>query len=670
MAELPKFPLTGTTLSKNVGLDRVSLFVNTVGSSLFPAGQYVFFTKAQSTFYRKKPINGAWSDDILLISNVSESHSAIDANGYPVTAYEAADGTLKVHYYESGIETTTTLASAGSFPTVVVDTNDTYVVWAPPNYTDHLLFAQHCSAYAATKPYAITLPGSINMMNVTVTPDNKWLFAFEVIPLNGTSKVYIAFTNPFVKFATTDLVMFTTFMTGFMLNDYFVIAELFEANNLNVGVFSEHAGPDAFTIAEVANNAKLNLIPLTKFNLNEYFIVAQQSDNRVLNTVLLKYALGPESFYVSESKTLTTLIPVPYTNGKLNEYFVVSESTLTDLVRDVTPVSRHYSEIMSIADPKETSQLLFIQQNKPVFQEYMILSDQYHSNDDGKGNGTNYVLTTYFFPKNIKIPDYFVLDDSNSFPPGNYVFTSLSNIIDYTDGSLTEIPSQKTDPYSRKRAHDVFYVADSKLNFSQIALTIYDVKFRDSCSIKEVSPTFLLIANIYYFNTERFQIGEQGLPIAGPLISGKHASLSETLQIPDVLTILTSSQRNYSKTFSEAMSIVFANVSASQGLLPSQFAHFIENNLYINNQIIVNVVQTNPTIKIKVLDDFGPYNYYALINAPKESRLLTFTNASTVEPLYFYFVGTTPQLRSGPQHYNVAVVEQVPGVTLTPIVHS
>jgi hypothetical protein len=195
MQGIPVFPLEGSAISKRVDLDRISLIVNAVGSPDFPAGQYIFYSKSHSLWYRYKQVNQSWTGEQLWLSNARESNVKFDANGYPFTTYiNNEDLSLNILYYVDGSVQNQVIAPAGRFPTVLIDDVDTWVFWVPFPYTNALNYVQGCSNFSTIKPYTFTPPSEIVMMNMEYLPDKRWVFTFscEGYPSNT---IYTAYTS-------------------------------------------------------------------------------------------------------------------------------------------------------------------------------------------------------------------------------------------------------------------------------------------------------------------------------------------------------------------------------------------------------------------------------------------------------------------------------------------
>ena len=109
MVGLPNFPVVGTILSNSVTIDRFTLVPNIVGSDEFPAGQYAFYSKNSSLWYKYKTATTSWTQELLYIESAGQSNTKFDQKGYPITAYVDINGLVKVNYYTDGTLNTKTI---------------------------------------------------------------------------------------------------------------------------------------------------------------------------------------------------------------------------------------------------------------------------------------------------------------------------------------------------------------------------------------------------------------------------------------------------------------------------------------------------------------------------------------------------------------------------------
>lgn len=211
MGGLPSFPINGSVISTGVTNDRLSLVVNEVANDTFPAGQYVFYTKNSSIWYKYKTATTAWTNEFPWISNASQSNVKFDANGYPVTAYIAPNGTVNVvHYDAQGNILTNTVAITGFMPTVAINNLDVYVFFVPPNFTNFILCADTLGDFSIIHSYPVSAPGQIESMQIEFVSNDRFLFTFE-IDTDTTQQIYIGFTDPAIMLMAYDVQAFVYF---------------------------------------------------------------------------------------------------------------------------------------------------------------------------------------------------------------------------------------------------------------------------------------------------------------------------------------------------------------------------------------------------------------------------------------------------------------------------
>ena len=311
---LPKFPIIGSAISQNLTLDRISLCINSIDNSNFPAGQYLFYSKNLSIWYKYQTLTSPWSDETLYISNASSSNVKIDDNGYPVISYIDASDNIQLNYYTNAVSTTTQVASSGTLPTVVIDGSDTYVFWVPQNSNNLFLnYAQSSENYSVVHQYNVSTPGNIDMMNIQVIDIGVWLFSFEV-NVGGNKEIYIAKSIPGSHIGWEDLISFSTFIAPGKI-DIHSLASFFYSNNHDLhmsAMFQYVANLFSFATFIVTVAGHTDIHSLASFEPNY--------DQLVL-------ALGPLSYYefndTASSGTYDSLI---LANNPL-AYYKINEST-------------------------------------------------------------------------------------------------------------------------------------------------------------------------------------------------------------------------------------------------------------------------------------------------------------------------------------------------------
>src|ERR1700680_5112457 len=196
MSGLSRFPILGTILSNNVTSDRYTLIANIIDNSLFPSGQYVFYTKNLSIWYKYTTTTQSWTQELLYIASAGQSNTKFDQNGYPITAYVDINGLVKINYYTNGNLNTTTVAVSGSLPTVIQsNTGDTYLFWVPQNSNGYLYYTQSSSNFNIIHPFVINTipPGPISSLQIQNGLNNIFIFSFTIDYFG--KKVYVAYTD-------------------------------------------------------------------------------------------------------------------------------------------------------------------------------------------------------------------------------------------------------------------------------------------------------------------------------------------------------------------------------------------------------------------------------------------------------------------------------------------
>ena len=202
MATLVNFPIEGSVVSNNVAQDRFSLVVNTVGNLTFPVGQYLFYSKNGSLWYKFKNLSN-WSIEHLYIVGGSQSNTKFDNNGYPITSYVDSKSNVKLHYYLNNNVQNMTLAKNSSLPTVVVGSQDTFVFFVPNSYMGTINYVQQIDSFRLIKPYSINVPGKITSMQIQAISGGNFIFSFGSTVLepnlNNTHQIYLSISNPPIK---------------------------------------------------------------------------------------------------------------------------------------------------------------------------------------------------------------------------------------------------------------------------------------------------------------------------------------------------------------------------------------------------------------------------------------------------------------------------------------
>lgn len=206
MQSLPNFPVPGTILTRSVSLDRISFALNTVpNNAAFPTGEYIFFGKNGSLFYKFRTPNGTWSGDILYIAGATGSNTKFDINGYPATAYLDTHNNIHVQYWLDDVQSSYTIGNLGTLPTIVTFGGDITVFYVPTSYAGALQYTQLCTRYSVSKVFQVGVPGTISNLQIEQLSDLETLmFAFESDQgQNGPNawnyasrQVYVAFAKP------------------------------------------------------------------------------------------------------------------------------------------------------------------------------------------------------------------------------------------------------------------------------------------------------------------------------------------------------------------------------------------------------------------------------------------------------------------------------------------
>lgn len=626
MAGLPIFPLPGTTISTNVDVARLSIDVNNISNPDWALGQYVFFQKASSIWFKYKNTSTIWTNEKLYLTNVRQSDTKFDKNGYPMTAYvDNVDNKVKMVYYPDGIQTTVVLASGGSFPTVVIDENDSYVVWVPNNFNNFLMYAQLCTNWLLASPYSLTLPGSIKMMSIQVVSDNRWLFTFEC-ETTPENKIYIAFTNPTYKFATGNFEMFVTFLKSTMIDEYFVVAEYSQQELFELGVYSNKYNEN-LDILQVGVTGVLTLISSESVNPSEYFVVAEKSDLMLIADLLTSITLPNESFSISDKIRPTfDLTYIPDVGFNFNEYFVVAEDKDVFSIVSATTPSQFINETINIKEYSLSYENTFVGLDKANLLELLEITQI--------DKDTKFVLglppTTVVKYENFN--EYFAIQE-------HFATDSLVQTIFIDQANL---------------GPEKFYILDGKFpTFSEIELFIHSLNSKESFSITDNSNLLTFTLNILYIVNENFAVKDNNEATYDFKVSSLSAKFLEKLQIPDILSIITSTESNISQKLNENFAVGITNESYNLESISNLNKKIHENNLYIGEGTQSNSSESN--ISIKILQNIAPYVYNYVYNITEELSASVFTAENSVVPAFYYFATTSEKSLSGPKSYNIAI---------------
>lgn len=196
--QFPLFPVPGTIIAPNVSLDRFSLVVNAIENSTFIAGQYVFYTKNNSIWYRFRTATSNWSNEYLLTCGndigVKDSQTQFDANGYPVTVFVTNTNFIGIHYWVNGVETTTITSHQNRFcPNSIVTTNIIIIMYIPPGYSGNLLFTTSKDNFVKECIYSVNIPGNLQSFSLKQYSDYQWTFSFSTLT-GGINEVFFATT--------------------------------------------------------------------------------------------------------------------------------------------------------------------------------------------------------------------------------------------------------------------------------------------------------------------------------------------------------------------------------------------------------------------------------------------------------------------------------------------
>jgi hypothetical protein len=197
-ATTPKFPVNGSIISYNVAEDRISLVVNAVDiNTMFPAGQYIFYTKNGSVWYKYRTTTQTWSNEYFLTcalgAGAYQSQTQFDCAGYPVTVYSTGLGYAGIHYWKNGIETTITTTHFGASPNSIVTSNIIVILYIPPGYMNSLKYVTSLDNFVKECSYYVGIPGALQSYSLKQIDDIHWTFSFSTL-YNGQDTVYFATT--------------------------------------------------------------------------------------------------------------------------------------------------------------------------------------------------------------------------------------------------------------------------------------------------------------------------------------------------------------------------------------------------------------------------------------------------------------------------------------------
>lgn len=630
MAGLPHFPIAGSVLSNNVSEDRFSLLVNPVGNVLFPAGQYVFYTKNKSLWYKYKTPTQTWSSETLFISGGFSSNTKFDLNGYPVTGYLLPDSSINLQNYVNGVVNTTTIAASGSLPTVVINADDTFLFFIPPSYVDTFNYVQGCDSFSIIKNYKAIIPGTVTSMQIQLVDKGKFLFSFECDTINS-KKVYIAFSNPNFQFITKDLPAFITFMQGNFVDEYFVIAEKAESNVLALGTYSQISNEE-FNISELFETANLILVSTGTNGISDYFIVSQVSDLRAIADVVASVKIRDEFLTISDDlKPDFKLNFIPANHPVFGDYFVVSESSdvftekLTVTKKDLGIESLGLKDLNIFYSSKKEST------TAPVLNEKLYIFDD---NDRGPlpdGRGPRYVFTAVS-PNVQRRNEYFVIEELVHIQTDKFIKT-----IDSVDGLL---------------GPDKFYINDFEFPSFENIRTIFiseNTKL-ESFSIND-SSFFNLYMDPYYASKELLEITEPKID----LLSSEEKladSVIEKLQIHEILSIVFSTQADFNFNIATDFYLGFLNEIHIKTTVAEPPVNLREEFGIVEG---IQSVSGLSSISLKILKDIAPYTFYTTYNVTEELSATTFLSNNSAIPSFYYYSSVRTKAQIGPHEYDVVI---------------
>lgn len=630
MAGLPRFPISGAILSNNVAADRFTLITNTVGSSAFPAGQYVFYTKNASVWYKYKTTTTPWTSELLYIGAASQPNTKFDQNGFPVTGYVDSQGLVKVNYYTGGTLNTATVAISGSLPTVIQTPEDTYLFWVPANYSGNINWAQLCSSFSVNHPYPINIPGTISSMQIQNAAKNTLVFSFTIDNGSGR-KVYVAFTDPARKMVTYDLQAMLNFVQGTFLDpEDFIIAEDGQGSTLSEAIVGSPKPTDSFRIADSAVNPQLTLIKNQATLSPEYFIISQQTDMEIITQVIVAQKFR-DMMSVAEMPPSFGLVFIPDNKFGENEYFVVSEVVNAENSTIAVQAQVLGLEPFSLKESTPTFQSTNVAPVVETINEELIFADI----------SSGFLLTNYQIPvQPPKTVESFVLDEEA------YTFTlPLTAAVLGFDLNDDDTPN-----------HFRIYLDDTLPEYFLLdAVFFANGKLDEGFIIGEANNSFLLTALIdAKFNNNPLVISDsEGVNYAEAIAILTSHSM-ESLQLHEssntILLYTDISLKNY-----EFFNVNFENsiysqtVSKNTGKLHDAF-------------MIKEGIQTetySPGISFKILQDVtAPYQYKVPKPVLKEVPLITFLSYNNNIPSYYYFLDTSNFASyQGPKTYDINVVE-------------
>jgi hypothetical protein len=648
MAGLPNFPVKGSILSNSVAEDRISLLTNTVGSSAFPAGQYVFYTKNNSIWYRYKTSVQKWSSEFLYISNGYSSNTKFDSNGFPITAYSLPNGSVNLQHYPGGVQTNLTIASSGTLGTVAIDSSDTYVFFVPPNFNQNLQYTQAYNNFTVISNYSAVLPGNITAMQIqlTHTSDDKerFLFSFECDIINN-KKVYVAFTNPNIPFVTYDLNAFITFKSPYYQEEYFVIAEILNKEIFTDTVISQSSSEN-FAINDIKATDKLTLVRTGINFLPEYFVIAQKSDLEAIADVVASIKMQGETLLIPDDASDFGLTFVPSSNARFPEYFIVAEvPPLVETEKLVKNSANLGNPVFEIEDSGYVFTVHTVtQNNSQVLNDNLIVSDSFTpqyvfdtntNTNPGSGVGIPIKITQ-------KLQDYFVIQAALA--SGNFIETI--QIIDVNAGN------------------DKLYIEDLQFpSFEYISIVGADIKGLNSgFIIDDSSNSYDLIPNIYYHGNEYFNISEitQTFLTSAYIIPSEQ--VSEKLQIHEILNIILSTATDFNYFAAEKLYMDFTSLSYDINVSKAASKHYGES-FSINEGVIATI--DYPPLKADFPQDAVPYLYKKAFPATQILSASIFMSSSDTVPTFYYYIGNGYVELPGPKDYSLVITEPTVIHTLT-----
>jgi len=640
MAGLPNFPIIGSILSNAVAQDRFSLLTNPIGNKNFPAGQYVFYTKNNSLWYKFKTPSQTWSPETLYIKGGSGSNTKFDGNGYPVTGYLLANGSVNIQYYTTaGYPKTVTVAASGCLPTVVINPNDTYLFYIPVGYISNFQYVQRFTNFNVINNYPAYVPGTISAMQIQLARNGNFIFSFES-DTPDSRKVYIAFSNPNLIFATYDLKAFIDFLQGPQIDEYIVIGEYSQFTPTTDYWIRSTKDVESFTINEFANTANIPYMPTNITYLTDYIVIGCEFGGLSLISVLPLSEAINEKFYIPDNIIpIFTLTSIPNNKGPNldGDFFIISNTETETFDFDFIPyITLHEDEYFEILDDNNNFITTLIENNIDFPEEIFSLKDPLMT------------FVEYYIPTPINLFSEILSISDDSFPIFNKIETVGFEILLKQELVIISdfgVPNFKLtlNPYIvfHYKLVDSFSIADSYMDYSTF---------------------FIPYSSHVLF--DHFKIGVDDITKhdIGPIQTLVPSTIHETVQIPDLLSIVFSKQESFTFAIASRFNIGHFPEAHHETLITTDSEH-LKGSFSVEELAITTSGITSWTIRI--LQDIPPYNYYRYHNVLKMLSATIFTTNSII-PVYYYYMSPQQVLTSGPRAYNIAISDTIPVIyTLT-----